>query len=291
MVTARRALTLALLAVACVPEVGDPPSVVARPRVLGVRFEPAEARPTESFRATALVVDEHGAIEGAEIDWAACVAPKRLVDPGSVTTLCLDDIWAIPFATGEAVETIVPDYACANLGPESAPGEFRPPDPDRTGGYYLPVRAEIEDEVAFGMLRLRCAWANVPVDAVRVLEERWRPNQNPGPFALHVEAKGEGRADLVVRIGSYAAEDYSLYEASEDRVVTRREELVASFFAVGAEVTPSRVVVDPAAAADGTLSARATARAKDDRALAAASYWVVVRDDRGGVAWNGASLE
>ena len=286
MIGRRLALLCVLpVAAACVPEVGEPPSAVSRTRVLGVSFEPAEARPGEPFVAKALVVGPDGELDDPSIAWAACVAPKRPTDSGSVTPLCIDGPWAIPLATGATVEGEVPDYACGNLGPESPPGEYRPPDPDKTGGFYMPVRAIVEDETAFGMLRLRCKLTNVPVDVAAELNERWTPNRNVGPVEVTIVPRGPGSFEIRARVAATSAETYELYDVAEDRAVTQRERLIASFYSAGIDVTPSRVEIDPDRLEDEMLVARATATGPAD--LAEASVWVVVRDDRGGVAWSG----
>lgn len=272
----------------CVPDVGEAPSDVSRTRILAVRFEPAEVRPKDGFAATALVVGPDGEIAEPATAWAECVAPKRPIDSGSVTTLCLDDVWALPIATGAAVSAEAPEYICANLGPESPAGVYRVPDPDRTGGYYMPVRARVDDETAFGMLRLRCELADVPVDVVRELEEAWIPNQNVQKVELRLTRGEGGRVEVEARIKAASAEVYRLYDADADRIVTRRERLTASFFAAGADVAPSRVEVDLGAEEPGGIL---TARARLAPGGAGGMVWVVVRDDRGGVAWGGAAIE
>jgi len=89
-VTRALAVVALLLAVAgCKPDFGTPASLVTERRILAVRAEPPEVRPTETATFTALVVSPDGTVASPAIDWALCVTPKPLDENNVVASACL----------------------------------------------------------------------------------------------------------------------------------------------------------------------------------------------------------
>ena len=254
---------LVLLLGGCTPTLGGDPARVDSPRILAVWAEPPEARPGEVVTLQALVA---GA-DGPTFAWcteARAVAENRVASQG-----CL---------VGEAVASTpaaatVPADACALFGsepPPAGPGEppRRPADPDATGGYYQPVRATAAGAPpALGRVRVRCALPGAPAEvAVRFATEA-RPNQNPRVAAAEpVEAQEETQGEFTLAITLEAPETYLAYDVATATLSTRTEAHRATWY------TDSGTLTGDLAGARWVPEGRP------------AQAWVVVRDDRGGVA-------
>jgi len=215
----------ALLAsgLACKPQVGDPPSLIAGPTLLAMRGEPAEAFPDQPVTYTLIAADLDGpipapnAVVTAPALWSICNVPKPPTETNAVNRACLD-MTALPGAEGPTPTTFqapMPDNACQLFGPQSPPvvgnaPAIRPRDPDVTGGYYLPVRVSLnipeglwrpgmatqDALVGFGLERIFCGLANAPGPIVPIYNQTYQPNQNPLIDYVSYQI-GDGNAQLL----------------------------------------------------------------------------------------------
>ncbi len=287
--SARPVLGLSLLAfIGCRPELGDRDSRVTAARIIAVRAEPPEARAGNPVTYSVLVATPPETASTAAVDWAFCASPKALAENNVVSSACLGD-GVKPFGPSTpAVAAATPGDACSLFGPESPPGNFRPRDPDATGGYFQPVRAIVAGDVAFGLLRVRCNLANAPVDIAQDFGRRYLLNKNPKLFPLRVTVDGTPRETdqipagrQVVLDASWAPDDaeaYVSFDIASQAVVDRRESMRVSWFATG-----------------GTFEADRTGRTELEHESTSANgwtapdspgpatLWVVLRDSRGGM--------
>ena len=299
------ALATALLATACKPGVGAPPSLVESPRLLAVRQTPPEVMPGAPTTFEALVADVGGTLPSA-IAWTLCSTPKSPSESNSVSQICVTQ----PDGDAprvEPVELVMPADACSLFGPDPPPvtPPIRPRDPDLTGGYFVPVRASAampdgSTLLAFAFERIRCNLANAPGDVVRDYNMSYAPNQSPvlADVVLEPDAAATSlftaalagaepvmvpaasRMTLRALWGAESAETYALYNPLTRKLATPREALGVSWFAT-----------------DGAFEHDRTGRAGDEldtftddvwTAPAVAEptvvhFWVVLRDERGGV--------
>ncbi len=287
------AVALAGALAGCKPDFGTPASLLTERRILAVQAEPPEVRPNEAAMFTALVVSPGGTEASPAIDWALCTTPKPLDENNVVAAACLGDgLTAVGSASPMAMAT-VPANACALFGPDpppSMPGQppLRPRDPDVTGGYYQPLRAESGAVVAFALERFTCDLAQAGADLAVQYAMTYPPNQNPmltplgatvdgAPVAL--DALPAGKAiDFTVGWPDAAAESFPVFEVDQAALVTHRESLRVSWFATDGsfehEVT-GRDETDLATTTDDVWTAPATP--------GPVHLWLVLRDSRGGV--------
>ncbi|MEZ4470348.1 MAG: hypothetical protein R3F60_06020 [bacterium] len=260
-------LALLALAAGCAPAFEDDPGRVDAPRVLAVRAEPAERAPGEPVTLTALVAAPAGeAADAPRLAW--CATPRPIAEGRVAAEPCLDGS-----ALADGPPTTVPTDACARFGSEPAPAPDRSPrpaDPDATGGYYQPVQVALADEpAAVGRVRLRCALAAAPAPvAARFAREAPR-NENPVLAAAPL-AEVDGAWALAATAD--APEGYLRYDRARADLVAATEIHEATWYATAGELT----VADAAAGAH---------HARFRPADGPATVWLVLRDDRGGVAW------
>lgn len=298
-------LTAAILFTGCKPDVGAPPSLVEGPRLLAIRQTPPEVMPGAATQFEALVADASGTLPSA-IAWTLCKTPRSPSESNSVSQVCVtqpdDDV-----AQVSPVALMMPPDACSLFGPDPPPvtPPIRPRDPDLTGGYFVPVRASaaLPDGsalLAFAFERIRCNLANAPGDVVRDYNLAYTPNQNPvvadvvldpdgAPVSLLTAAQA-GQAPAVVASASTvtlrtvwspeAAETYALYDPLSRTLATPREALGASWFATGGEFEHDRTGrggQEPEPFTDDRWTAPAVSEPTT------VHFWVVLRDERGGV--------
>jgi len=293
-------LCWAAFAGGCQPSLESEPALVTGARVLAVKAEPAEQRPNAEVMFSALVASaEAGA--APELDWAFCSYRRRAADANSVAAECLRRAadWIEPIGSGPSSEVQsarVPGTACELFGSEPAPAEpgeppARPADPDRSGGYYQPLRVRLagEPDSAFGQLRVRCALPGASVEVARAYTERYQANQNTvlERFAVTGSEPRLRRGQSVELTTSWSAqsfERYVVYERAANRVTERREELELSWFMTGGSLGRERVRIS---AGTTTLVLRWTA---PERA-GSIQLWAVARDERGGVDFATTSVE
>jgi hypothetical protein len=288
-------VALATAPFACRPELGERDSLVTRTEVLAVRGDPPEAKPGQPVHYSLLVATPDGPIASPFASWAFCATPKLLTENGAASAACLGD-GARPAAAGTpTLDAPLPADACSLFGPEVASADLRPRDPDVTGGFYQPLRVSVTDQdetaTAFGLERVTCALANAPADATRDFANRYAANQNPelGPITIRhngapVELDAIPRGVRVTLRASWpetSAERYVVYDLVSRRVVDRRETMRVSWFATA-----------------GSFANDRTGRAEDELETFTENDWtapseartvhlfVVLRDDRGGVAFT-----
>ena len=299
----RRALVAAALVVAalvaaaggagCRPELGEPLSRVTAPRLAAVRFEPPEALPGASVTATPFVVSPDGAAPAA-LAWSLCLQPKPPTVNDVVDPACLAPGGTTPLATTSApIMLTLPSNACRLFGSDTPPvmaGQppTQPRAPDVTGGYYQPVRADLDGAATIALERIRCALAGASFDVAAAYAASYTSNHNPSltplvasvdgaPVAL--DAVPAGRVvTLAVGWTADSVESFPVLDPVAQTLVTHREAMTVSWLASA-----------------GDLEAANSGRAEDDPALFTTTTWtapstpgpahlfVVLHDSRGGV--------
>jgi hypothetical protein len=253
-------------------------AIVDSPRILAIVSSPAEAKPGASVSFTALGASPDGPITAAPA-WFLCTAPKPPTEDDAVADPCVHDEAAL--VAIDPTAATIPGDACMQFGPDVPPGGFRPRDPDPTGGYYQPVRADLVGaDLAFGFTRITCNLANAPGDVAQQYKTMYVPNADP---VLAVDAPTDVAAgDTVTLTASWpppAVESYLYYDLASQTLVTRREAMRVSWYASGGflPVDASAVGED-----DPATSVTTTWRAPAD--AGPAWLWFVLRDSRGGIA-------
>ncbi|TPV95149.1 MAG: hypothetical protein B7733_11580 [Myxococcales bacterium FL481] len=293
---------LATFACACFPAFEDRPWLVDEPRVLGIRSTIAELRPSSPVQLEALVAAGDGTSTGP-VAWSYCTQPRRVEERTGVTQSCAADQDLAPLDA----PAVVPADACARFGPNPPPVEGegpprRPADPDGTGGYYLPVRAQAEDPAtgaatqAFGAIRIHCDLAGVTREVFDAYQDQYRFNAHPGPVAVSddsvpppldlqrapLSARPGEPIELFVHVGAEtASENFVVYVPREARLVEQRENLHVSWFVTDGELEHSETRTSNAAP-ETSLSTTWRAPPQPGPVFG----WVVVRDTRGGMAWT-----
>lgn len=285
-----------LLAVGCVPSVDEDPSLTYDGQVLALQFEPAEAAPKDASSVTALVAsNEDGGATNVRFD--LCLARKALSDLGPVSPECIspktgsDSV--INLGRGTNVEFDVPEDACRLFGPQrpsAEPGQppGRPVDPDATGGFYQPVVARAADAV-LGGLRLDCGLPGGSQAQVAEYNKQYTANTNPTLTSLEVRV-GSGSWTTVsandtisVTRGNRLSfrskwskpETYLLLDSESRSLESTKETYLATFYGSAGGLPEHRKLLDKN---HSVTSAWQTAEGVDS-----ATFWIVVRDGRGGV--------
>jgi len=282
---------LAACALSCVPNLSNDDSLIDSTRVLAVRADPAEAKPGATVTFTALVAGSTGTVPSAPVAWDFCTAPKPLTDDNIVSDACLDSSSLVGAGTGESTVATTPTNGCSLFGPDTPPGGFRPVDPDETGGYYQPLRAELPGtDATFELARIQCDLANAPSAAVIQFTASYHANLNPtlspltatigGTTAQLASVHAGARVILTASWPATSAETYAYFDPSSQTVITRRESMQVAWYSTA-----------------GSLDTESTGRAEDDpatqttdgwsapAAAGTAHLWIVLRDSRGGVAF------
>jgi hypothetical protein len=306
-------------AVACRPELDERTSLLAEPRIVAVRSEPAEAAQGERVTFEALVVDASGSLSQAPVAWAFCTERKPLAELGPVSPRCFRDPGVlVPFGTGTMASGWIPSDACRRFGPEVAaprPNESpaRPVDADETGGFYQPVRIAVPHDgaelVGLERTRIDCGAGNASAEALAELRRRRRANTNPKVEAVlavrsgaeeRLVTDGDPHANtvfmgerLTLRVrwsicpspGCTGREPYVMLDPRGGAVVDRVESIVVSWLATDGAFASDRsgpTGTDPSAAENVWT-------APDHAGVVQA--FVVLRDDRGGSGWASIRFE
>jgi hypothetical protein len=302
---------------ACNPSFSDTTAIVGGPHLLAVQAVPAEAAPKASVALSALYVGPDGALDPSSIEWATCLLPAPLGDPGPVNPECLTGASSglVPLGSGETVHATIPSNACELFGPDSPPPPpnqpaARPTDPDPTGGYYLPVRVLAPGAApTAAMQRIECAPSGVTEDVFSTFENGYVPNENPVLSSLSLVDPDGGTAavptftpsapaGLTVSPGEHVlldatwptcpptpgacggAESFLYIDPTSMQVTTQRESIVVSWYATAGSFDEDRVgraAGDLGTTAQNGWTAPATA--------GAVQLWIVIRDGRGGEGW------
>lgn len=281
--------------IGCVPSVDEDPSLTHDGQVLGLQFLPAEAAPKDPSSVTALVASTEGSAGSVRFD--LCLARKALSDLGPVSPECInpkpDSESVVDLGRGEAVAFTVPADACRLFGPQrpsAEPGQppGRPVDPDATGGFYQPVIAHADDAV-LGGLRLDCGLPGGSQAQVAEYNKQYTANVNPELTSLEVRvgsgawsavapedeplAVARGKS-LTFRSKWSKPESYLVLD-SESRTLDSVDEVyLATFFSSAGGLAEHRKLLDSKHSV--TTTWQATTRG-------AVTFWIVVRDGRGGI--------
>ena len=284
-------LGLASLLLACKPDFSARLSLIDRERVLAIQGEPAEVRPGERVRLRALVVAPGGRLDTTALSWSFCTRAKSLRDNNSVGVECLRGEGNAPIvSSGTQIDVSLPPEGCRLYGPDvPAGGQFRPRDADGSGGYYQPVRTEL-DGVVIHLQRIRCNLANAPVEVSRRYQREYQVNQNPAPPQLRFWLDGveldpaaipQGRT-LVVRAiwSAESRETYLFYDPRGQALVERREAMRVSWFADAGEIEIEGSGLD-----EGQEGESAETRWRAPASPGIIGFWAVLRDSRGGLSF------
>jgi len=316
----RRALVAVGFActLACTPTFSDQTSIVLAPRLLAVQATPAEAAQGSGFKMTALYVGPQGPVDPSALDWATCVLPKPLGDPGPINPACFVDVSSglTALGVGGSVEGIVPADACELFGPDSPPPQAgqpsaRPTDPDSTGGFYLPVRIKTGDgQWAVEPERIACSPSGLTEQVFTAFVNGYHSNANPiveslaavgadgGATSIAPDSPGVAPAFTVsrgervsLRVGwpscpsattpCGGAETYLYIDPSTKQITTLRESMVASWYATAGIFDvdrAGRAETDATTSVDNGWTAPASA--------GLVHVWLVLRDSRGGSGWE-----
>lgn len=296
----RRILAAAIaVTLGCTPEFDDAPWRVEESRVLAIVATPPEARPGDPVMLTALTASPDGTSATAPL-WSVCTRPRTSAERTSVTARCLEEEFLEPTPPS----MLVLADACARFGPNPPPTEGdsspqRPADPDPSGGYFLPLRAEADDAAAFGALRIRCDLPGVTRVIFDAFEERYFANEAPQiggvslgsgpPLGLDevatVEAQSE--VDITVELPAAAAEAYVRYDSAAGVLLDEREWLRVEWFVTEGRLSAGQQMLSATGDASPTASSSWTAPSGP----ATVHAWLVVTDARGGVAWQAITIE
>jgi len=279
---AAAALALALALAACDDSLDQRLAIVDAPRVLAIVADPAEARPGAAVTYRALVGSPDGPLDAAP-RWSYCTAPKPPTEDNTVSTPCALGDALQPLGDGPTVTAALPADACSRFGPEVPPGDFRPRDPDPTGGFYQPLRADVDPSlIAFGLSRITCKLANTTAELAREYDLNYVANRNPSlelPDAASLAAvPAHASISLTASWPADAAEPYLYFDQLAQSLLTRRESLRLSWFA-----TAGTLDVDASAVGESDPATRVTTTWHTP-GPGPATLWFVLRDSRGGVA-------
>jgi hypothetical protein len=294
----RRTLLLTLALAACKPTVGRAPSLITEPEILAVRSQPAEAKPGDPVTYDLLVVTPEGAVPDPMAAWDICSQPKPPAESNSVAAGCVTA--PAGEVQGATFTAPVPSDACMLFGPMVPKQDYRPRDPDSTGGYYLPVRAVLSDLgdrmlTAFAMERITCTLTNASPAVIQDYSTRYHANNNPklaGLVILTMEgaAVDLGSGSVTVSSGGLVTfraaftpdspETYVVFDPEAQALVDRRESMRLAWFASAGEFDhdrTGRAETEAETTSDNTWTAPVVT------APTPVYLWLVLRDSRGGV--------
>jgi len=276
---------LLIFLAACQPSLDQRLAIISEPRVLEIQSEPAEVKPGAPATYTILAASPDGPLAVVP-DWSLCTAPKPPTEYNAVSQACVDDPSAlVPLATASAT---IPTNACTLFGPDVPPGGFRPRDPDATGGYYQPVRADSPDApLAFGFTRITCNLPTAPSDVAHDYQTMYVANQNPtlDPIFLSGPVTAGATVTITASWPPEAVETYLYYDPLAQVLVTRREGMRVSWFATGGELA-----VDASSVAEDSDATSVSTTWHVPVTPGPAWLWLVLRDSRGGIATQTVAL-
>lgn len=264
-----------LLLAGCQSALDQRLDLVTDTRVLAVVSEPPEVLPGNPVAVTAIVAGSDGPMTLMPA-WSLCDAPKPPTVDDAVADGCVQDqVTPIPDPT----MAMIPMDACRTYGPDVATTGFRPRDPDATGGFYQPVRAQLPDiDLSFGFTRITCDLPAAPGDLAHQYQLDYVANQNPTLEPIQMGNVIAGSA-VAITASWPVTETYLYYDPVSETLITRRESMLVSWFATGGSFPVDATAVgedDPAQSAQVTWTAPTTP--------GPAWLWIVLRDSRGGIA-------
>lgn len=270
------ALLLALAA--CDDALDQRLAIIDEPRVLAVIAEPAEAKPNAMVTYTIVTASPDGPLTSPPA-WSYCTSPKPPTEDNAVPTPCVAGEGLIDLGTAPQATGTLPADGCLNYGPDTPPGGFRPRDADSTGGYYQPVRADVDGLLAFGLSRITCMLPTAPADAARRYDLEYVANANPilDPIEL-TSVPADTDITLTASWPASSAETYLFFDTFAQQLIDRREAMRVSWFATAGSLAVDATLVDED---DTSTSASTTWHTP---ASGSAFLWIVLRDSRGGIA-------
>ncbi|MEM9459156.1 MAG: hypothetical protein AAGF11_33565 [Myxococcota bacterium] len=287
------------LSLACTPTFEDRPWRIDEDRIVAIAATPAEARPGTMVSLQALVVGPDGPFDPA-IEWSACTRPRSARERTGVTERC---------ARGEDLEPLgtparVLDDACARFGPNPPPTEGdapsrRPADPDPSGGFFLPVHAEVSAESlqSFGFVRLRCDLAGVTRAIFDQFEARYRDNLAPMLDRLELrdedtlaplgttsaQVRPGASVDFELVLATEASEPYVVVDPESGQLLDRQEALTVRWYVTDGELDRGTQTLPGTEL--GEDEARFVVSWRAPPSDGPVFGWAVLVDDRGGTSW------
>jgi len=273
----------------CVPALGPGDSLITSTRILAVRADPAEAAPGAKVTFTSFVASPGGTVTNAGIDWSFCTAPKPLTEDNVVSNVCLGSSSLVAAGVGPTTTAPTPSNGCSVFGPDVGSAGLRPRDPDGTGGYYQPLRADLTgSDTDFELARIHCDLANAAAAAATAFAAAYTLNLNPqllpltatlggAPVALTAIPSG-ARITLEASWPDASAETFAYFDPGSQTVTTQRESMQVAWYSSGGALdteSTGRASDDPATTTDDGWDAPGAA--------ATVHVWIVLRDSRGGV--------
>jgi len=250
--------------------------LVTDTRVLAIVSEPPEVLPGNPVAVSAIVAGPDGPMTVTPA-WSLCDAPKPPTVDDAVADGCVQDqVTPIPDPT----MAVIPMDACRTYGPDVATMGFRPRDPDATGGFYQPVRAQLPDiDLSFGFTRITCDLPAAPGDLAHQYQLDYVANHNPSLDPIQVDAAIAAGSEIAITASWPETETYLYYDPVTETLITRRESMLVSWFA-----TAGSFPVDAAAVAEDDPAQTASTTWTAPTAPGPAWLWIVLRDSRGGTA-------
>jgi hypothetical protein len=260
--------------------------------VLAVVAEPPEVYPGETARLQAVVawpLDSTDASTSGVDVWSYCTEPRVPGTHGTAPGSCLTDSVVLLAGASLDVEALLPTNACRNFGPDPPTDDFRPQDPDVTGGYYQPVRLDAFGQFWFHFQRLRCPLANTPTTIAKQFIDTYTPNKNPTPSQVEVNGsvypfKGpfhvqsfadEASLSVTITWSSDPGETYPHFDPESRELESVREDVQVTWFTNAGELSYEA----PNFSSKRSRQALATWAPTGD---GDANLWTVIRDSRGG---------
>ena len=263
----------------------EPYGYVRALSVIAIAAEPPEAAPGQSSTVTALVHDPAGrTIDRA---WAACTLAPVAGTGDDVNPRCVTEAEApflVPAGADERATVTMPLVSPLDLGL-----------PDFTDGFYLPVRLVVRADAARVTAFYRLRYGLFPASANRnpVIEDLHAasaPLADGTEVARDAEMKmrvvyAEGSVEKfqVVDQGATSVEDLMSGDRSRIKFLDRTEQLRTRWLATAGAFDPE--VTNPE-----RPETTWKLKEKPPSAPGPVHLWVVVRDDRGGVAWTHRTL-
>jgi hypothetical protein len=285
-------LALGVACATCIPNLGPGDSLVVAQRILAIRADPAEAVPGTKVAFTSFVVGPTGTVSGAPLAWDFCTAPRPLTDDNVVSDACLGSSSLVSAGGGPSVTASTPSSGCSIFGPDTSSSDLRPADPDSTGGYYQPLRADLTGtDPAFALVRIHCDLANAAASVASAFAAAYTMNQNPtllrltatvasAPAALSALPAG-ARVTFTASWPASSAETFAYVDPAAGALTTQRESMQVAWYTTA-----------------GVFDTESTGRAASDMSTTTDDGWtapsaaepvqifVVLRDSRGGVAFG-----
>lgn len=270
-------LVLLLAIAGCDDALDQRLSLVDEPRILAVTADPAEAKPGTMVSYAALIASPDGTVADP-LAWSYCIAGKPPTEDNAVSPFCLGDVSIVALGTAPSVTATLPLDVCRVFGPEVPDVGYRPRDPDPSGGYYVPVRADHDDQRAFGLSRITCLLPDVTAEVQRAYAQDYRANVAPVLLEPVFPPVAAGSStELAIAWTPESVETYLYYDRASGELIERAETLRASWYATAGEF-----------AADATDAPANTFRAPPTPGPV--HVWIVLRDSRGGIATRAVDL-